>query len=139
MWASTCPLILTVLAGICLANGVSARIPQAPLAQLSTFHRSIATLQQRPTRTITYLLKTRGGSDVEDESEDFDDEEGVFDDFEMGDDGDDEFAEETIVDRFLEAYVKTPPLTKIYLTASFIVTTFGYMFNRNQFPDVFDI
>ena len=138
MWASGCPLILTVLACICVANGVSARLPQAPLAQLSTtFHRSIETLQQRPTRTITYLLKTRGGSEVEDESEGFDDEEGVFDDFEMGDDGDDEFAEETMVDRFLEAYRKTPPLTKSYLTASFIVTTFGYMFNRNQFPDVF--
>ena len=134
MWASRCRLPLIVLACIGGANGIFARAPLVSFAHISSIHRSIETFQHKqPTRTISYLLKTRGGSDVEDESEDFDDEEGVFDDFEMGDDGDDEFAEETMVDRFLEAYRKTPPLTKSYLTASFIVTIFGYMFNHNQF------
>lgn len=136
MWASRCRLTLTLLACMCGANSTFASVPRvahfSPIFSIDNTYTA-----QRPTRVITYLLKTRGGSDVEDESEDFDDEEGVFDDFEMGDDGDDEFAEETMVDRFLEAYRKTPPLTKSYLTASFIVTTFGYMFNRNQFPDIF--
>jgi Derlin-2/3 len=92
---------------------------------------------------LTALLQTRGGSDEEDpgeeseeEEEDFDDEDGVFDDLEMGEDGDDDFDEDTMVDRLVDAYIKTPPLTKGYLTASFMVTAMGYFFNKNEFPEL---
>ena len=90
------------------------------------------------TSASSLLLNIRGGSDYEDEDEsdeDFsDDDEGIFDDFEMGDDAEDDFAEDNTVDRMIVAFQKTPPLTKAYLTASFVATTIGYVLNKNVFP-----
>lgn len=81
------------------------------------------------------FLSIRGGSDVEEDE--LDDEEDVFDDFELGDDADDdEFAEDSIIDTIVENYRKTPPLTKGYLTASALCTILGYLTNGNQFPEI---
>ena len=80
--------------------------------------------------------------DDEDEFEDFDDddEDFLFDD---DDDFEDEFqmaesdfAEDNMVDRGLEAWKKTPPLTKAYLSASFAATLYGFLFNKNEFPSI---
>ncbi len=129
--------MVALVTWLCLMGTTLARIPQSRFGRIPSVYQGVHQLQHP---TVLSLLKTRGGSDADeqdDSEEDFDDEEGVFEDFELGDDADDEFAEDTMVDRFIDAYKKTPPLTKSYLTASFIVTAFGYMFNRNQFPDVF--
>jgi len=87
-------------------------------------------------------VRIRGGSDLDesdedsDEEDDLDDEDGAFDELESGETGDDDFLEATSVDLFVEAYQKTPPLTKAYLTASFLVTLAGYLLNKNQFPEI---
>jgi Derlin-2/3 len=47
-----------------------------------------------------------------------------------------DFAEDNRVDRAMEAWKKTPPLTKGYLGASFAATLVGYLFHKNQFPPV---
>jgi Derlin-2/3 len=87
------------------------------------------------------VLKVRGGSDdLEDDDDDaeLDDVEDVFDEFELGDEADeDDFAENSFLDRAIDAYHKTPPLTKGYLTASAIITGLGWAMNRNQFPEIF--
>jgi Derlin-2/3 len=112
--------------------------------------------------TRSGLLTVRGGARFrgDDEEEDDDDsDEGAYDDEDDGgvvgafgldgdDDGDDEygddfgdagsaegdFAEASTLDRALEAWKKTPPVTKGYLGASFGATLVGYLFHQNQFP-----
>jgi hypothetical protein len=81
------------------------------------------------------LLTTRGGDleEYDSDEEDFSDEDDFFDDFELGDDAEDDFAEDSTVDRMIQAFKDTPPLTKGYLTASFIATTLGYI-SKNDFP-----
>ena len=75
--------------------------------------------------------------DDEDDEEPLDDLEDVFDEFELGDEADeDDFSEQSMVDRAIDAYHKTPPLTKGYLTASAIITGLGWAMNRNQFPEI---
>jgi Derlin-2/3 len=126
--------------GILLILNTSARAAR-PL--YSTFRpntvafRSSPRLSEAPLRS-PLLLTTRGGSDFVDDEYDeediADDDEALFDDFDMGDEGEDDFAEENTVDRLIQAYKKTPPLTKGYLTASFIATAAGYVLNNNDFP-----
>lgn len=90
-------------------------------------------------KSTKLLLMTRGGSDEYDsEEEDFsdDDDEDLFDDFEMGEDDEDDFGEDNTVDRMIMAYKATPPLTKAYLTASFLATASGYI-TKKDFPQIF--
>ena len=88
-------------------------------------------------RQVPLLLSIRGGSNEEDEDDEaFSDDEGLFDNFSLGDEVEDDFAEDNKLDRMIQAYHKTPPLTKGYLTASFIATAAGYLFNKNEFPSV---
>lgn len=96
--------------------------------------------------TLRAIQNFRGGAvgideDSDDESEDEDEEEFDEDD----EDGfqsyidkgqDDGFAEQTIVERFVQAYLKTPPLTKAYLTASVVVTFAGFFTRKKDFPEV---
>lgn len=96
--------------------------------------------------TSTAILSSRGGADEsesehEDESEDFyddeeesEDDEDLFGDFDFDEDNADDFKEENTLDRYIEEYHKTPPITKAYLTASLAVTTFGYFMTKNEFP-----
>ena len=68
--------------------------------------------------TSLALLNTRGGaddSDFEDDSyddEESEDEEDLFGDFELDGDDVDDFKEDNQMDRFIEEYHRTPPLTK---------------------------
>lgn len=97
-------------------------------------HHKIATSRLSSSRI---LLSTRGGSDEEDEydSDDESEEEDFFDDFDLDEDGEDDFAEDNTVDRMIQAYKDTPPLTKGYLTASAIATTLGYV-SKTDFPKI---
>lgn len=89
------------------------------------------------------LQKLRGGasfsevsdddSDDEEEDDDMDDFDFEMDDFEVAES---DFAEDNTIDRIREAWKRTPPLTKAYLTASFGATIYGYLFNRNEFPRI---
>ena len=111
---------------------------------------SVSLLSKLPNEAATaklslLLQKLRGGAavlegdddDEEDEEEDFDDDEDLF-----GQDLDDvnveesDFAEDNTIDRMREAWKKTPPFTKAYLTASFGATMLGYLTNKNQFPTI---
>ena len=71
--------------------------------------------------------------DEDEEDEDEDDEDDLFDGQDL-DSAEDEFAEENYLERTLDAWAKGPPLTKGYLTASFVATMFGFLFHKNEFP-----
>jgi hypothetical protein len=84
------------------------------------------------------ILSTRGGaidSDNEGESDEEEEEFDVLDqdDFDMVDD---DFAEDSTLDRMIASWKTTPPLTKAYLSASFVATMVGYLTNKNQFPKI---
>ena len=96
----------------------------------------------RPTTSLA-LLKTRGGADFSDDEDDsydeeseddFEDDEDLFGDMDLDMDNVDDFKEENTIDRFVEAYHRTPPMTKAYLTASFAATALGYITSNNEFP-----
>lgn len=87
------------------------------------------------------ILDIRGGSEDEYDEYDFDDEEEDDDDFLFDlDDADmmedDDFSEDTTLDRAMEAWKKTPPVTKAYLSMSGLCTLYGYLANKNQFPPI---
>nr|BAT25220.1 symbiotic PPC-localized Der [Nitzschia sp. IriIs04] len=102
--------------------------------------------QQRDVSSLTSVFAARGGarsSEEEDETEGSEEEEVLFDldedDEDMGVlemdlDDDTAFREADPMDRFLQAYHKTPPLTKAYITASALATAYGFLFNNNVFP-----
>lgn len=98
-------------------------------------------LRDASTTIVPVALKLRGGSDLDDEDDEdpsLDDLEDVFDEFEIGDEADeDDFAENSFLDRAIDAYHKTPPLTKGYLTSSAIITGLGWALNHNKFPEIF--
>jgi Derlin-2/3 len=134
-----CLLVATL--GLCLITANA-----TPLTSRSLAHHGYKQLPWTTTRLSKYdsttsrvLLSIRGGggSDDEDEyDEDIsdDEDEDFFDDFELGDEAEDDFAEDNTVDRIIQAFQKTPPLTKGYLTASFLATAAGYVLNKNVFP-----
>ena len=95
--------------------------------------------------SIPTFLSVRGGTaayDDENYDDDYDEESDFDFDDEFGfDDGDldaaeDDFGESGLVNRMFSAWQKTPPFTKVYLSASAIATTMGYVANKNQFPNV---
>jgi Derlin-2/3 len=139
-----CLLVATLVLSLVTVNAT-------PLTTRSLAHHGSKQLPWTTTRLSKYydttttsrlLLSVRGGSDEEEAEEDEydeediseDDDEGFFDDFELGEDVEDDFAEDNTVDRIITAFQKTPPLTKGYLTASFVATAAGYVLNNNVFP-----
>eukprot|EP00934_Nitzschia_sp_Nitz4_P000749 Nitzschia sp. Nitz4//scaffold66_size103028//426//1539//NITZ4_004485-RA/size103028-snap-gene-0.131-mRNA-1//-1//CDS//3329556311//749//frame0 len=100
-------------------------------------------LQQRDIASWNKMFGTRGGAlfdqdDAESEEEeevlldmDEDDDMGIL---EMDLEDDTAFREADPMDRFLQSYSKTPPLTKAYVTASALATAIGFLFNNNVFP-----
>ena len=95
------------------------------------------------------LLQTlRGGGrndeDMEGEEEEDEDDDDQLLDFDDDDDemnsisggNSNEFDEVTMLDRVVLSYQKTPPFTKLYLTISMVITMYGYLCNRNEFPNV---
>ncbi|GAX13924.1 hypothetical protein FisN_5Lh173 [Fistulifera solaris] len=113
-------------------------VPRSPLS--FQFVTQEAVNQQRTKISKSALLnKLRGGAldlsdDEDDDDEDEDDDLNLdLDDFEVAEA---DFAEANTLDRVLEAWKRTPPLTKAYLTASFGATMYGYLFNKNEFPRI---
>jgi hypothetical protein len=90
---------------------------------------------------LPVILTLRGGSDEEDESdeEDLSDVGDELDDFAMGDEGEDDFAENNMLDRTIADFHKTPPLTKGYIQASMLATLYGYLLNNNEFPSILSL
>lgn len=107
------------------------------------------TLSFHRTSTLQTLLTTRGGADdseYDEESEDFygseeesEDDEDLFGDFDFDEDNVDDFKEDNTVDRIIEEYHKTPPITKAYLTSSLVVTLLGYFMTNNEFPPLLSL
>eukprot|EP00568_Trieres_chinensis_P013743 CAMPEP_0183294992 /NCGR_PEP_ID=MMETSP0160_2-20130417/3105_1 /TAXON_ID=2839 ORGANISM="Odontella Sinensis, Strain Grunow 1884" /NCGR_SAMPLE_ID=MMETSP0160_2 /ASSEMBLY_ACC=CAM_ASM_000250 /LENGTH=363 /DNA_ID=CAMNT_0025456391 /DNA_START=81 /DNA_END=1175 /DNA_ORIENTATION=+ len=77
-------------------------------------------------------------SDFDDDVDDFDDDDDLFFDGADVDDviGEDDFGEDGTLERASAAWAKTPPFTKMYLSASVAATLWGYLLNKNEFPRV---
>uniref|UniRef100_A0A7S1ZIK9 Derlin n=1 Tax=Ditylum brightwellii TaxID=49249 RepID=A0A7S1ZIK9_9STRA len=112
-----------------------------------SFHSS-SLLTAPPSSTFVTKLSIRGGAilDSDDSEYDFDsdfsdDDDAFFDlneeDFEIS--AEDDFNEDTSLSRFMEAFAKTPPFTKAYMTASFIATSVGYLTSKNDFPPLLQL
>ena len=98
------------------------------------------------------LILIRGGAaydDDDDDEEEEEDDESDFSDFDF-DDGtfdfdsaigaaDDDFGDEGTLSQIAEAYRKTPPFTKAYLTASLGAALLGYATNGNDFPTLLQL
>jgi len=117
---------------------------------LSLINKRNSGLSMLHTETSRALLNARGGSDESDydeesssEEEDFSDfesdDEDLFDGFDLDGDNSDDFKEDNTLDRIIEEYHRTPPITKAYLTASFAVTALGYVMTNNEFPPVLSL
>ena len=74
-------------------------------------------------------------SDYSEEEDDDEDDDDTFDRLDLDGD-DDDFKEENTFDRLVEAFHTTPPLTKAYLTSSFVATFLGAIFTNNEFPPI---
>ena len=94
------------------------------------------------------LILIRGGAAYDDDDEeeedesdfsDFDFDDGTFDfDSAIGA-ADDDFGDEGTLSQIAEAYRKTPPFTKAYLTASLGAALLGYATNGNDFPTLLQL
>jgi Derlin-2/3 len=141
-------------------QAVAGRIPRAPttsLARRASFLRSERRRShgiQGGSSSLTPSFQSsrrvvliRGGA-FDDDSDGDDGGESDFSDFDF-DDGDgmfdfdavaeDDFGDEGTVTQIIEAYRKTPPLTKAYLTASFGAALLGYVANGNDFPSILQL
>lgn len=143
MWTTS--LILWTLLSAIVARTCRAVRVVAPIGSLASSRgwnrRSVGNTCSRSLLSSKEILSTfRGGatylSDDEDESDEEDEDfDFDFDDADM-DIAEDDFAEDNTIERLVEAWKKTPPLTKAYLSASFAATMWGYVSNKNQFPSV---
>jgi Derlin-2/3 len=78
-----------------------------------------------------------GDDDVVDDENEVVDEDEFLLDFENDPSMNEaDFSEETTIDRLVVAWQKTPPVTKGYLSASILVTLYGYIFSKNEFPSI---
>lgn len=138
-------LFVFILAS-CL-TAVSARVVIPPVS-LGTNRNAFSAIQQsafishRKQFTLSQMAAIRGGAfddsddDYSDSDEDFDfDDDGMFD-FEAAED---DFGDESTLAQIQDAYAKTPPLTKAYLTASFGAALLGYVTNKNDFPSMLQL
>lgn len=108
-------------------------------------NHNIPTSSSQYSNLLCSATKIRGGAFDDDDSDDeydfddsdfdFDDEDGMFD----FDAAEDDFGDESTVTRMIEAYHKTPPLTKAYLTASFGAALLGYVTNNKDFPPILQL
>jgi len=93
-------------------------------------------------RMSSSILSIRGGDDSDDS--DYEQDEEDDDDFALDGDSfdtaEDDFQEESSVGRMVDAWHKTPPLTKLYLSASFVATMAGYLSNpKHDFPAILQL
>jgi Derlin-2/3 len=122
------------------------------LVQPNKLYLSILPRPKQTMKSYTQLLlqsSPRGGAtsdddDDDDEDNDIDDDDDDDDDLLLDFDSDDMdsnlnvngFGETTMIDRLMVAYTKTPPLTKMYLSISFMITLYAYIFTKNEFPNI---
>lgn len=146
----------TVLAVILSATAATARSNRSPPAlSFRSRHRSLRALPRRlrPRQTCVYsnairdsVLDLRAGGFDDYSDDEYDDDEFDESDFDFDDDGmfdfdaaEDDFGDENSLTQLKEAYAKTPPLTKAYLTASFGAAALGYLTNKNEFPPILQL
>ncbi len=120
-----------------LANAKSSSTPFRNLGS-KTFIRPIV----RGSTDISTCLSIRGGSDYDsdfDSDSDFDDDFDDDDLFGLDDTGDleDDFSEQSTLSLAVQAFQKSPPVTKIFLASSFFCSLVGYLQNKNDYPSYF--
>ena len=139
-------LLLVLLLVTTTSEATSRWTVRPALFRRSTTTTTAALVQSidEPCLAHKLLQLSRGGGAAV--LEDSDDDEDEYDDdelFGLEDDDDDmtesDFSEDNTVDRMIDAWKKTPPLTKGYLSASFAATLYGYLFQRNQFPSILSL
>jgi Derlin-2/3 len=128
---------------------------QAPTLSSSSSNSNVCQPSSSISSSTDALVNLRGGAagddsdDEDEESEDEDDDDLFdFDDSDLVNDESDSstggvdadgFSENGSFERTLEAWKKTPPLTKAYLSASMVATVAGFVFNQNQFPSILSL
>ena len=144
------PMKLSILSFLILLQSSCpsiAVVQGAAAASLLPHHQGVHRKVKVPfsLRLSSSILSTRGGDDSNDEKEneddeDFDDDDDFALDVDSFDTAEDDFQEESSVGRMVDAWHKTPPLTKLYLSASFIATMTGYLSNPNHsFPAILQL
>ena len=109
--------------------------------------RAVSSSIAPPRRSSRAVLVVRGGArddDDDDEEDEYDFSDADFDDadfdfFDSAAAADDDFGDEGTLSQIAEAYRKTPPLTKAYLTASLGAALLGFVANGNDFPRVLQL
>lgn len=141
-------LLIFALSVTVLVLAASARcIPQPPPFILSpriqSFGIDIKNIDLHlKDETLSILSSIRGGAfDDDTDDDDFDDSDIDFDDDAMFDfdAAEDDFGDDNTLTQIIDAYHKTPPLTKAYLTASFGAALLGYVSNKNDFPSILQL
>lgn len=89
------------------------------------------------------VLRGGASSDFYDSDDDYDNESSEFDldmmddDMEALDDDMKSFEDDSSLTQIVEAFHKTPPLTKLYLSCSMAATLYGYLTSRTkEFPEI---
>lgn len=89
-------------------------------------------------------ISVRGGfsDEEEDDDADEDDDEDDFDIDELDDDGvgnEDAQKQNQLMLSLVDMWIKTPPITQIYVGASIGLTLAAFLFNKNQWPEVLNL
>ncbi|GMH73662.1 hypothetical protein TrVE_jg7455 [Triparma verrucosa] len=99
--------------------------------------------QIHPNTFKSKYIHIRGGAQYSDDEETSSDEESenateydFADDIDGDSDFDESFDDSSLLPRLLHHYHTTPPLTKLYLTSSFIISTLSFLLNQNRFPSI---
>ena len=129
---------------VLLVVAASARsIPQPP--SFIRIQHNMLQLEDND-RVLSVLSSVRGGGSFVDDTDDDDDFDFDESDFDFDDDGmfdfdaaEDDFGDDNTLTQIVDAYHKTPPLTKAYLTASFGAALLGYVSNKNDFPSILQL
>lgn len=88
------------------------------------------------------LIKLRGGASSEDDYEEEDDDYDVeLDEADFDDEGLDnqEIPQNHLMTSIADMWGKTPPITQVYIGASIGLTIFAFLFNKNVWPEIFNL
>lgn len=133
------PTLLFLILQVLLVSFASAKSTLSPRRWL--VRPKVSELDELKTSQLLFRGGDISSQESDSDEDESDDEDEDFDDLFGLDDGDfdvaeDDFGENNSVQRFVEGWKKTPPMTKAFLTASFTVTMYGYLGNKNKFPDI---
>lgn len=94
-------------------------------------------------RSLLFSVRGGGGEDnadsesdseEEEEEEDLDEDDEIFADLVIENVPDEDFDEDSLVDRWIHNFKSSPPLTKAFLTAAFAASALGTVLNNGDFP-----